>query len=123
RCQLQLRSLRRVYPGPARKDQPVSDPVTAIPDELRAATPPRPRAVELLRRRDFRRVFFAVAASELGSALHYIALMWFAFDAGGPLGVIAVRLADSIPALLFGLHGGLAADRWDRRRMMIGADL
>src|ERR1043166_7862000 len=49
--------------------------------------------------------------------------MWFAFDAGGPLGVVAVRLADSVPALLFGLHGGLAADRWDRRRTMIGADL
>ena len=49
--------------------------------------------------------------------------MWFAFDAGGPLGVVAVRLADSVPALVFGLHGGLAADRWDRRRMMIGADL
>lgn len=101
----------------------MSDPVTAIPDELLPAATPLPRATQLLRRRDFRRVYLAVAASELGSALHYIALMWFAFDAGGPLGVIAVRLADSIPALVFGLHGGLAVDRWDRRRMMIGADL
>jgi MFS family permease len=49
--------------------------------------------------------------------------MWFAFDVGGPLGVVAVRLADSVPALVFGLHGGVAADRWDRRRLMIGADL
>jgi len=49
--------------------------------------------------------------------------MWFALDAGGPLGVVAVRLADSVPALLFGLHGGVAADRWNRRQMMIGADL
>src|SRR5207249_11492727 len=49
--------------------------------------------------------------------------MWFALDAGGPLGVLAVRLADSVPALLFGLHGGVAADRWDRRRLMISADL
>ena len=49
--------------------------------------------------------------------------MWFALVAGGPLGVIAVRLADSVPALVFGLHGGVVADRWDRRRVMIGADL
>jgi MFS-type transporter involved in bile tolerance (Atg22 family) len=49
--------------------------------------------------------------------------MWFALIAGGPLGVIAVRLADSVPALLFGLHGGVAADRWDRRRLMVSADL
>ena len=76
----------------------------------------------LLGRRDFRRTFLAIAISELGDAFQYIALMWFALEAGGPLGVIAVRLADSVPALLFGLHGGLAADRWDRRRTMIGAD-
>jgi len=42
---------------------------------------------------------------------------------GGPLGVVAVRLADSVPALLFGLHGGLVADRCDRRSVMISADL
>ena len=101
----------------------MSDPVTSVPDELRT-TPPRPaRALRLLRRHDFRNMYLAVAASELGDALHYIALMWFAFDTSGPLGVVAVRLADSIPALVFGLHGGLAADRWDRRRLMIGADL
>jgi MFS family permease len=49
--------------------------------------------------------------------------MWFALEAGGPLGVLAVRLADSVPALVFGLHDGLAADRWDRRRTMVAADL
>jgi MFS family permease len=77
----------------------------------------------LLRRRDFRHLFFAVAISELGDALHYIALMWIALEKGGPLGVVAVRLADSVPALVFGLHGGIAADRWDRKRVMISADL
>src|SRR5882757_9921710 len=80
-------------------------------------------AMALLGRRDFRRVFLAIAISELGDALHYIALMWLALDKGGPLGVVAVRLADSVPALVFGLHGGIAADRWDRKRVMISADL
>jgi len=105
------------------QDHAVSDPVTAIPDELRTTPTRSAGALGLLRRHDFRSLYLAVAASEIGDALHYIALMWFAFDAGGPLGVVAVRLADSVPALVFGLHGGLAADRWDRRRMMIGADL
>ena len=49
--------------------------------------------------------------------------MWFALVAGGPLGVVAVRLADSIPALLFGLHGGLVADRVERKRVLVLADL
>jgi hypothetical protein len=102
----------------------MADPVSGAPEEARVdALPPTRGAVALLRRRDFRRVYVAVSASELGDALQYIALMWFAFEAGGPLGVLAVRLADSVPALVFGLHGGLVADRWDRRRVLVAADL
>jgi MFS transporter, DHA3 family, macrolide efflux protein len=101
----------------------MSDPVLDVERELEAPPTTVPRAFDLLRRSDFRRLYLAVGASELGDSLHYIALMWFALDAGGPLGVIAVRLADSIPALLFGLHGGLAADRFSRKRLMVSADL
>lgn len=102
----------------------MTDPVTATPEELLPQGSAHPeRALGLLRRRDFRRAYAAVVISELGDAFQYIALMWFALLAGGPLGVIAVRLADSVPALLFGLHGGVAADRWDRRRLMISSDL
>jgi MFS transporter, DHA3 family, macrolide efflux protein len=101
----------------------VSDPVFDIPRELEPSPVPASGAVALLRRPDFRRLYVAVAASELGDSLHYIALMWFALDAGGPLGVVAVRLADSIPAIVFGLHGGVAADRWSRKRLMIGSDV
>ena len=100
--------------------EPVTtEPSTAFGEEA----PRRETAASLLRRRDFRRAYAAVAISELGDAFQYIALMWFALVAGGPLGVIAVRLADSVPALVFGLHGGVVADRWDRRRVMISADL
>ncbi|HET7127787.1 MAG TPA: MFS transporter [Gaiellaceae bacterium] len=100
----------------------MSDPVFDVPRELEPA-PPAPRALDLLHRPDFRRVYLAVAASELGDSLHYIALMWFAFDVGGAGGVIAVRLADSVPAFLFGLHGGLAADRFSRKRLMVSCDM
>jgi hypothetical protein len=101
----------------------VADPVTALPDEELDATLPPRRAVDLLRRRDFRRTYAAIVVSELGDSFHYIALMWFALVTAGPLGVLAVRLADSIPALVFGLHGGLVADRSDRRRVMVIADV
>src|SRR5919198_2944645 len=97
----------------------VADPVTARPEEELDATLPPPRALQLLRRRDFRRTYAAIVVSELGNSFHYIALMWFALVTAGPLGVLAVRLADSIPALVFGLHGGLVADRSDRRRVMV----
>ena len=90
----------------------MADPLTAEPEEaLVDATLPTERAVQLLQRRDFRRTYSAIVVSELGDAFQYVALMWFALVAAGPLGILAVRLADSIPALLFGLHGGVVADR------------
>src|SRR5436305_9095303 len=102
----------------------MGDPVFDVPREVELAEPVRrPRALPLLRRRDFRRLYIAVSVSELGDALNYIALMWLALEHGGALGVVAVRLADSLPAFVFGLHGGIAADRWSRRKLMIGADL
>src|ERR671934_1420950 len=104
----------------------MAEPLTALSEELRIEEPlpgPPERASELLGRRGFRRVYAAVVASELGDAFQYVALMWFALRAGGPLGVLAVRLADSVPALVFGFHGGAVADRVDRRRLMVSADV
>lgn len=80
-------------------------------------------SLESIRNRNFVQLYLAGLASDFGDALHYIALMWFALELGGPLGVMAVRLADSVPALVFGLYGGVAADRFPRRALMIGADL
>jgi MFS family permease len=102
----------------------VADPVTAAPEEALAleALPPA-GALQLLRQPGFRRVYLAVVTSELGDSFQYIALMWAALLAGGPLGVLAVRLADSVPALIFGFHGGVVADRAGRKRLMVAADL
>jgi Transmembrane secretion effector len=55
------------------------------PEEILCVEPPPTRALALLRRRDFRRVYCAVAISEIGDAFQYIALMWVALVAGGPL--------------------------------------
>jgi MFS family permease len=101
----------------------VSDPVFDVPREIELTERPGRSSLSLLRRRDFRTLFVAVSISELGDALNYIALMWVALEQGGPLGVVAVRIADSVPAFIFGLHGGIAADRWSRRKLMVGSDL
>jgi MFS family permease len=101
----------------------VSDPVFGGPREVEFTTPSGSPSLALLRQRDFRVLFGAVCVSELGDSLNYIALMWLALERGGALGVVAVRLADSVPTFFFGLHGGVAADRWNRRHLMIGADV
>ena len=117
-CPVQPSAARR-----GRQTRRVSDPVFDVPRERELTSGHGSTSLALLRRRDFRTLFLAVSTSELGDALSYIALMWLALDAGGALGVVAVRLADSLPAFFFGLHGGIAADRWSRRRLMIGADV
>jgi hypothetical protein len=104
----------------------LADVLTAEPEESLPHAyrePSKGAALHLLRRRDFRLTYAAIATSELGYAFQYIALMWFALEVAGPAGVLVVRLADSIPALPLGLHGGLLADRLERRRTMIAADL
>ncbi|MBA2296903.1 MAG: MFS transporter [Actinobacteria bacterium] len=68
-------------------------------------------AFSLLERPDFRRVFLPGAVSKVGDAFQFVGLLWLAVAAGGPLGVLEVRCADTLPAVLFGLHGGGAADR------------
>ena len=103
----------------------LADALTAEPEEALPHSDREPSrgALHLLRGRDFRLTYAAIATSELGYAFQYIALMWFALELAGPAGVLVVRLADSVPALLFGLHGGVLADRLERRRTMIAADL
>jgi MFS family permease len=102
----------------------VSDPVFDVPREVELTEPGRLSSLSLLRdHRDFRSLFTAVCISELGDALNYIALMWLALERGGALGVVAVRFADSVPAFFFGLHGGIAADRFSRKKLMVGADV
>ena len=83
----------------------------------------RPSAFELLRRHDFRQLYLAVSISEIGDALSYIALMWFALDSAGRSASLRCGWPTACPAFVFGLHGGIAADRWSRRKLMVGADL
>jgi MFS family permease len=60
--------------------------------------------------------------SGLGDRLHVVALMWIAVDAVGARAGW-VLAAGATARLAFGLAGGVYADRWDRRRVMVVCDL
>ncbi len=58
----------------------------------------------------------------MGDSLYNIAVVWVAVKlAGGDAGLIAA--AQSAATLVFALPAGALADRWNRRRTMIAADL
>jgi MFS family permease len=74
---------------------------------------------------DFRRLWLGQTVSQLGDALYGLVFVFMANRAsGGNAAVVGlVAAANALPFLLFAPMAGIAADRFDRRRVMLGADL
>lgn len=78
----------------------------------------------MLRHRNFALLWAAGLVSNAGDWALAIALPVYVYDlTGSTFATGAMLLAQSLPRLLFGLVAGALADRWDRRRAMIAADL
>jgi MFS family permease len=78
----------------------------------------------LLRNRDFLLVMIGQGVSSIGDAFSLTALPLLVLamaGSGGQLGL--VMLSYTIPCVVFGPVAGALADRWDRKRIMIWADL
>ena len=82
-------------------------------------------ALSLLSRRpDYRRLWTAEVVSYLGDWLAYVAVSLVALDAGeGLLAVGLVLVAHSLPHALLAPIAGAVADRFDRRKLMVGANV
>ncbi|HJZ49194.1 MAG TPA: MFS transporter, partial [Roseiflexaceae bacterium] len=78
----------------------------------------------VLRQRNFALLWTGGLISLLGDWLLFIALPFYIYDlTGSALATGAMFIAETLPILLFGSLGGVFADRWDRKRTMIVADL
>jgi len=83
-----------------------------------------PAPVSLRRNRDFMVVLLGQGVSSFGDAITNTAmpLLVLALTGSGfAMGIVGVL--STLPDLVVGLPAGAYADRWDRRRMMFGADL
>jgi predicted MFS family arabinose efflux permease len=77
-----------------------------------------------LRRRPFRRLAAALAASQIGDWLYNVALAMVVIERTGSTTWIALTTAARVlPIVALGPLGGIVADRFDRRRVMIASDL
>jgi len=73
--------------------------------------------------RDFRLLWTGMTASLVGDGVFLVALAWQVYQLSNvPTALSVVGLAISLPHVLFLLIGGVASDRFDRRRVMIAAD-
>ncbi len=74
--------------------------------------------------RDYRLVLTGQLLSSLGDWLMLVAAPFFVFRlTGSTLATGLSMAAETVPALLLGPVAGVLADRWDRRRTMLAADL
>ena len=84
------------------------------------APAPHERPFRVLRYRDFRLIWSAEILSQTGTQIQRVAVAWQVFElTRDPLQLGLLGLARFIPLLLFGLAGGVVADRYDRRKILI----
>jgi DHA3 family tetracycline resistance protein-like MFS transporter len=77
-----------------------------------------------LRGRDYRLLVFGAVVSLLGDGFYFIALAWQVYDISNvPTALSIVGVAGTVPMIALVLIGGALSDRFDRRKLMIGADL
>ena len=91
---------------------------------MTVTTRPTLGARDVLRLPDFRRLWAAQAISDAGDGLTMLTLLLLVNElTGSTLALAAVSIALAIPPLTIGLVAGTYADRFDRRRIMITADV
>lgn len=76
--------------------------------------------IRSLRHRNFRLYFFGQWISMMGTWMQTTAQMWLVYrltHSSWLLGLVG--FAGQAPSLVLGLFGGVAADRWDRRRLIV----
>ena len=84
----------------------------------------RVRILQPLRERDFALLTGGSAVSLIGDGFFHVALAWQVYQISNvPTAMSFVGVAATLPLVIFILIGGTFSDRYDRRRLMIGADL
>jgi len=77
-----------------------------------------------LAHRDLRLLLAGQAASQTGDWLYSVSLLAFVYEqTGSPTWVAIAGIVRLLPYLLFGTLGGVLADRYERRSVMISSDL
>ncbi len=82
------------------------------------------RPLSLLGHRDFRLLFIGRCVSLLGDGAFLVALAWQAYTlSDAPTALSLLGIAMTVPLITLLLFGGVVSDRYDRRRVMLIADL
>jgi dTMP kinase len=101
--------------------------VSSIADEVAALRGTRSATLkDLLTHPSFARLLAAMSISSLGDWVGFVAVTSLVTQLGGQdpaFAISGVMIARLLPAFLFGPVAGAVVDRFDRKKLMIGADL
>ena len=100
---------------------PIDDPVDVVP----APATPKPRATwHVLRHRDYSLLFFGQLVSAAGTQIAVVAVAWQVYVlTKSPVALGLIGLMQAIPRLILSLVGGVLADVFDRRKMLLIVNL
>ena len=109
--------------------EPVAEPDTVEPVQVDA--PPQGRVVRALLRlgeaftfRGFRNLWTAAFTSAVGTWMQRFAQQWLIYDLTGSAFYLGLDMfVGNVPLLLFTLIGGVTADRYDRRHMLMASQI
>ncbi|HEX9259136.1 MAG TPA: MFS transporter [Acidimicrobiales bacterium] len=77
----------------------------------------------LHRNRRFARLWIGQVVSVVGDGMQRVALLWWATGRGGTTLLVAIAASGIVPMVALSPLGGWAADRYDRRVLLVAADL
>ena len=80
--------------------------------------------IDVLRHRDFKLLFAATVAANLGDAFYFVALPWLVLAYGGSATAVGLTgAAAMLPYVLLGPLAGVISDRVNRKMLMVGSDI
>ncbi|HEX8889191.1 MAG TPA: MFS transporter [Pyrinomonadaceae bacterium] len=98
----------------------MSSPKQVPAEDSKPVTKDRPSSFSVLKHRDFRLLWCGQLISVTGSQMQLVAINWHVYLlTKSPLALGAVGLVRVVPIVLCSLLGGLVADAFDRKRLIV----
>jgi MFS family permease len=95
-----------------------------VPSDENLPAKPRDRLGHSLGSPGFRNLFASTTTSTLGAAISLVSVSWIVYHyTHSPIDIAYLGLTGIVPGIVLGLFAGVVADRYNRRTLMVSADL
>ncbi|MFW9786731.1 MAG: MFS transporter [Candidatus Thorarchaeota archaeon] len=99
--------------------------MTEVVTELQSESHDDPKGFRaVLAHRDFSLLWSGQLVSNIGTAIAYLALMFYAYDlTGSAISMALLAIAQTLPVVVFAGPIGVYIDQWNRKKIMVASDV